>query len=217
MLNVRGTLLTSFGAGVGLMYFLDPGRGRRRRAMLRDQLTRASRVSADALGATGRDVAHRSSGAMARLRGALHHEIVDDSVLVERVRAKLGRAVSHPRAIEVKASDGIVRLRGPVIKAEVKGLLKAVERTAGVRDVISELQEYKQPGNEPALQGGSTLPGWQAEILRGQWSPTTRLLTGTAGLALASYGALRRGAPGWLLTGAGIGLAARAGKNLQGR
>jgi len=38
---------------------------------------------------------------------------VDDDVLVERVRAHLGRAVSHPHAVDVGAADGVVTLRGP--------------------------------------------------------------------------------------------------------
>lgn len=38
--------LVTFGLGALTMYLLDPEQGRRRRALLRDQLTRAKRVEA---------------------------------------------------------------------------------------------------------------------------------------------------------------------------
>ena len=192
----RGALLTGLGIGVGLMYLLDPERGRRRRALVRDQLVRAGHAGGDAMGAAGRDVAHRLSGTTARLRGSLRRDRVDDDVLVERVRAQLGRLVSHPRAIDVLAADGVVTLRGPILEEEVAALLRGAGRVRGVRDVVSELEPHQEPGNVPALQGGVTptalQPAW-----RRPWSPTTRLLTGT----------------GALLAAAGVGLAARAATN----
>jgi hypothetical protein len=160
MLVNRKAVLTGLGLGAGLMYFLDPDRGGRRRALVRDKLARARRVGGDAVGAASRDFAHRATGAAARLRGLLNREsIVDDGVLVERVRATLGRVVSHPHAIRAEAAGGIVTLRGPVLRAEVRPLLKAVQDVPGVRQVVSELEEHEQPGNIPALQGGSERPG----------------------------------------------------------
>jgi uncharacterized membrane protein len=217
MRHEHRALLTGLGAGFGLMYFLDPEHGRRRRALVRDQLARARRVTGDAAGATRRDAAHRASGAAARVRGALDHGQVDDTVLVERVRAQLGRLVSHPHAIKVDATDGIVTLRGLILQREVKPLLRGVERIRGVCEVVSELDEHKHAGNIPALQGGTSPSGPKADIWQRAWSPTTRLLTGTTGLALAGYGALRRDVPGSVLTAAGIGLVARAATNLEGR
>ena len=212
----RGAVLTGLGLGVGLMYFLDPERGRRRRALVRDRLTHAARVSGDAVGATGRDVAHRTSGAGARIRRLVNRDgRTDDRVLVERVRSQLGRLVSHPHAIRVAASDGIVTLRGPILEAEAPRLLSAVERIRGVRSVTSELEEHAHPGNVPALQGGSTPPGLQPDIWQREWSPTTRLLAGTTGMALAGYGAARRDVPGAVLAAAGVGLTARAATNAE--
>jgi uncharacterized membrane protein len=199
-----------------LMYFLDPERGRRRRALARDRLTHAARVGGDAVGATGRDVAHRTSGAGARLRRLVNRDSrADDRVLVERVRAQLGRLVSHPHAIRVDASDGIVTLRGPILEAEVPRLLSAVERIRGVRSVTSELEGHKQAGNVPALQGGSTPAGLQLDIMQREWSPTTRLLAGTTGIALTGYGAARGDIPGAVLAAAGVGLTARAATNAE--
>jgi hypothetical protein len=210
MLHERGAVLTGLGLGASLMYLLDPERGRRRRALARDRIAHAARIGGDAIEATGRDVVHRASGATARLRGIRHREAADDHVLVERVRAKLGRLVSHPRAIDVEASDGVVTVRGQVLQAEVKRLIKKINRIPGVQEVVSELAEHKDAGHVPALQGGGTAAGPLSGFRQRQWSPTTRLLTGTTGMALAGYGASRRDARGAVLAAAGLGLLARA-------
>lgn len=68
MLQEGGALLTGLGLGVGLMYFFDPERGRRRPALVRDRLTHSAHLGPDAAGATGRDVAHRAEGIVSRLR-----------------------------------------------------------------------------------------------------------------------------------------------------
>jgi osmotically-inducible protein OsmY len=157
VLRNRGAMLMGLGIGAGLMYLLDPERGRRRRVLVRDKVVRATNVAADAMGATGRDVAHRATGAAARLRRALSPAPVDDTILAERVRAQLGRWVSHPRAIEVESRDGVVTLRGPVLQREVPRLLSAVERVRGVRDVVSAVEEHTEAGSIPALQGGRSV------------------------------------------------------------
>src|SRR5262245_30785745 len=96
MLRINRTMLTGLGLGVGLMYFLDPERGRRRRALVRDKMAHAARAGNEAMCHFRSDVSHRLAGVGARARGALHGGPVDDGVLVERVRSKLGRVVSHP-------------------------------------------------------------------------------------------------------------------------
>ncbi len=150
----RGALLTGLGVGVGLMYFLDPERGRRRRALVRDRIVSSAHASGAVVGATGRDVKHRAAGMAARVRNLRHGEAPDDEVLLERVRAQLGRLVSHPRAIDVEVEDGRVTLRGPILSAEVPRLLSSVQRVGGVRDVVNALDEHEEAGHVPALQGG---------------------------------------------------------------
>jgi uncharacterized membrane protein/osmotically-inducible protein OsmY len=217
MLQERGALLTGLGVGVGLMYFLDPERGRRRRALIRDRLAHSAHISTEAMGATGRDVMHRATGAVSRVRGTFQRGPADDVVLIERVRAKLGRLVSHPHAIEVDAVDGVVTLRGPILQAEVPRLLSDVEHVRGVREVVNALDEHKEAGDVPSLQGGGTPPDIHPDIWQREWSPTTRLLVGSAGTALAGYGASRRDLPGTLLAASGLGLLARAATNLDTR
>jgi hypothetical protein len=212
MLHNRGGVLAGLGIGAGLMYLLDPTGGRRRRALVRDRLTHAARLGSDAMGATRRDVAHRASGVAARVRGALRREAVDDQVLVERVRARLGRFVSHPHAIEVAADHGVVTVRGPILRAEAQQLLNAVGEVRGVQDVVSALTVHDD-GAVPALQGGRTPAAWRSDLRQRRWSPATRLMASTAGAALTGYGTSRRDVPGVLLAAAGLGLLARSATN----
>ena len=62
MMNPGAAIISGAGMGALLMYFLDPDRGRRRRAMVQDQATKARRKLSDAADATARDVRHRGSG-----------------------------------------------------------------------------------------------------------------------------------------------------------
>ena len=156
MLRNSRAMLTGVGLGIGLMYFMDPERGRRRRAFVRDKIAHTTRVSTDALGAVCRDLSHRTAGFMSRVRGVLRRRPVDDGVLIERVRAKLGRLVSHPHAIDVKATDGYVHLRGPILQSDLSRLIRGVNRVPGVRNVINALDVHATAESMPALQGAAT-------------------------------------------------------------
>jgi uncharacterized membrane protein len=214
--ETRGGVLTGLGMGAGLMYLLDPTGGRRRRALVRDRLTRSLRVLGNAAGATGRDVSHRAAGLTASLRSSARAP-VDDRILVERVRSRIGRVVTHPHALEISARDGVITVRGPVLQAEAARLLSAIKRVRGVHEVVNELEEHREPGNIPALQGKGTSPGPAPELMQRNWSPRTRLATGATGTALAAYGASRRDIPGTVLAIVGFGLIARAATNLEWR
>src|SRR5438045_3639814 len=99
--------LCGVGLGASLMYFLDPNKGRRRRALAVDQLTRLMHEGECALDVARRDAVNRTQGILAETRSAMNDEpIPDDRVLSERVRSQLGRIVSHPHAINVIARSG---------------------------------------------------------------------------------------------------------------
>lgn len=213
-MKARGSILAGAGMGVGLAYFLDPARGARRRAHVRDTLAHTATMTRRAVGTAGRDVLHRTYGTAASLRGLVRHAPVDDQVLVDRVRAKLGRHVSHSHAIEVTAADGVVTLRGPVLKHEWDGVIRAVRKVDGVQDVIDQLDVHEQPGNVPSLQGGRPPVGDRIDVLQTNWAPATRVIAGAAGVALAIAGIARRNAPGLATALLGAGLLARAGTNL---
>ena len=65
--GARGVaLIAGASLGAALMYALDPERGRRRRALARDQIGRAARRSGRRVGALSRDLRNRSQGLVAR-------------------------------------------------------------------------------------------------------------------------------------------------------
>jgi hypothetical protein len=138
---------------------------------------------------------------------------IDDRVLVERVRAALGRVVSNPRAIDVDAENGEVILRGSILQSEVSRLLNRVRRIRGVNAIISELEAHDRPH-----QASSWPAGGRAEPGSAPWrgiAPSSRLMTGAAGFALTTYGAMRRSVPAALIAAAGVGLIARVATTAQ--
>jgi hypothetical protein len=61
-------LLGGFSAGLALMFFLDPEHGRRRRSLLRDQLTKWTRVGRETAEGKAKDLRNRTIGAMHETR-----------------------------------------------------------------------------------------------------------------------------------------------------
>jgi CBS domain-containing protein/osmotically-inducible protein OsmY len=192
----KGTVLIGgAGLGAGLMYLLDPERGKGRRALVRDQAIRSARKTREAAEATARDAQNRTRGMLYSMKSWVSPETdLTDDLLVERVRSKLGMLVRHPRSIEVTARDGTVILSGPVLADEVDSLMAMVSRVAGVSHVENRLDVHEEPGDVPGLQGGpSRRPRGDAfALLQSNWSPTARLVTG-AGLAAMGLAFLGRG------------------------
>lgn len=201
--------------GMALMYFLDPNSGRRRRARTRDRMVHAARLVNEGAKVTARDTVHRAQGAWAEARRLFTHddEEVGDEALIGRVRAALGRVVSHPHAIEVSASGGHVTLFGPILSYETRPLLKAVRRVPGVRAVSDQLTVYSEPGNVSSLQGGEPRSGERFELMQENWSPAARVVAGGAGAALMLAATQARGGLGALLGISGGALLARAATN----
>src|SRR5438093_8646363 len=176
-------MLMGIGIGAALMFIADPRSGRRRRALARDQFVRASRKTRDALDATARDIANRTTGIVAAAGDRLGEEGVDDRRLIERVRAKLGRACSHPHAIDVEVVEGTVTLRGPILTNEVDSLLATIQGVRGVRSVMNELEAHDSPEGVPALQGTGSAAAPSLDFLQSKWAPATQALVTAAGLA----------------------------------
>ena len=185
-------MLIGLGLGATVAFMADPRRGGRRRALVRDQFVRAGRKARDAVDATARDLANRTSGTIAATRSRWTDEPTDDRRLVERVRAKLGRACSHPHAIIVDAADGRVTLRGPILASELDDVLTTVGSVRGVSSVTNELEAHQSGEGIPALQGTRRVAGPSLDILQDHWAPATQALVTVAGLAatgicLAAY------------------------------
>ena len=101
MLHQTMSLIGGAGFGAGMMYFLDPDRGRRRRALVRDKSIRWSRKTRELAGSTSRDVQNRAKGMEAAVKSWVQPEPpVSDHVLAERLdvgaRRALGRKLAEP-------------------------------------------------------------------------------------------------------------------------
>ncbi len=186
------TLLGTFGAGALTMYIADPNRGKRRRATLRDAVVHSGHQVERFAKRFRRDIEHRTEGAIAVTRSMFEGEDdASDGVLEQRVRTTVGRAVSHPHAVEVNCTGGSVFLGGWVLADEVAELTSAVRSVRGVKELSTFLNTTDHPEHISDLQGGGRrrrLP----EFLQQSWSPTARVLAGCAGAGLIAYGATHR-------------------------
>jgi osmotically-inducible protein OsmY len=147
-----GFILAALG-GAGLMYFLDPTAGRRRRALVRDQLVKARHQLEDTSEAAQKQAANKAQGVIAETRSRMQQTEVDDYTLAARVRSEMGRVVSHSHAIDASIYQGRVTLRGNILAHEVDNLMRTVRSVPGVKDVDNQLQVHTEPGNIPDLQG----------------------------------------------------------------
>lgn len=86
------SIIGSLGAGALLMYLMDPQRGRRRRALVRDQLVHVARRVRQARRVTTADIANRSSGLWAMTRRWLHR---DDASPGDACRSKYARLMTR--------------------------------------------------------------------------------------------------------------------------
>ncbi len=211
-------LLTSIGLGAGLMYFLDPQQGNRRRAMVRDKANSLVNRVDDSMAVAMDDMRNRARGILAELSAKLSDQGAPDWILEERVRTNLGRMTRHARGVQVRADGGWIFLSGPVLKEDVDVILQTASRTRGVHGVQNELEVHDSPENIPALQESlsaslSSLPEWQQQ----NWSPATRLLSGVGGSLLTLYGMKSRGIVKPVLSTAGLLLTTRSVTNRDPR
>lgn len=153
----QGSFLLGIMVGAGAMYLLDPDRGRRRRALIRDQVVHGVHELEELGGTAGgraRDLRNRAAGALHETRARLRPEVVDDAVLEARVRTELGRLSSSPGLIEVHADHGRIVLSGQVLARELDDLLAGVGAVRGVHDLVNRLQVREESTGTPGgVQG----------------------------------------------------------------
>jgi len=197
------SLIGGIGIGVGLMYFLDPGRGRRRRALARDKSVGLWNATGNVLGKTRRDLGNRAQGISAWGKNWFRRdEGAPAQVLEARVRSRLGRLAMHPSSIEVTVlPGGAVTLSGPVLEDEVERILDGVASVEGVSSIENRLEAHPHGHNVPGLQGEPRRPEERFELMQSNWSPAARALVGAAGTTMAFYGLGR-----WDWRGAGMGV-----------
>jgi hypothetical protein len=115
--------LLGFGAAVGALvaFFLDPDRGRSRRALTRDQLAALMRRTGRRIGRTLRWSEGPVVGLAAQVITSPWHveEPIDDETLAHKVETELIRDPSGPKGqINVNAENGTVIVRGVVDSPE---------------------------------------------------------------------------------------------------
>ena len=178
-------------------------------------MAHAARMLARATGATSRDLTHRIYGTLAESGNLFRCEEISDDVLTDRVRARIGRSVSHPHAISVTVNDGHVSLSGPVLAHEAPRLLSGVSSVRGVKGVENALTVHTEAENISSLQGGRPRTGDRFALMQTNWSPTARLLAGLAGGALMANCLARRSLLGAPLGAVGAGLLMRSATNMD--
>jgi hypothetical protein len=191
------SVLIGAAAGTALMYLLDPTGGRRRRALVRDKVARATRRTRHGVNVTAHDMFNRARGVAAAARGRWWDQFTTDSILVDRVKSKLGRVCSH-HAIEVDALDGIVTLRGPVLAADVKRVLSGVAAVRGVHGINNQLEGYESAVGMPSLQGHGHVAFRARDFRQRRWWPATRAMVTAGVIATGALMAMkRRGSRTW--------------------
>jgi uncharacterized membrane protein len=152
---------------------------------------------------------------MAECGNLFRREKISDDVIAERVRARIGRSVSHPHAISVTVNDGHVTMSGPVLAREAHRLLSGVSSTPGVKGVENVLTVHTEAENISSLQGGRPRTGDRFALMQTNWSPTARLIAGGVGAALMANCLARRDLISAALGTVGFGLFMRSATNLE--
>jgi len=205
------TLLVSIGLGAGLMYFMDPQHGNRRRAQVRNRANGLVNNLDDSIDTALQDMRNRARGVLSELTAKLSDQGTPDWILEERVRSTLGRLSRNARGIDVRSDGGHIHLSGPVLREDKDTLIKAASRARGVYGVDDELQIFDNPQDISSLQSSPS------ETQQQNWSPATRLLSGVGGSLLTLYGLKRKGLSKPLLSTAGLILTTRSVTNMDTR
>lgn len=146
MSNLIGKI-GAFAAGALAMYYLDPQQGGQRRAAFAELL---------ASGLRGQELPSGTAQGP-RLKRRAYHQLAksdpqSDAELRNRIRDRLGRLVSHPRALDVHVDNGVVRLSGDVLARERDGLLLQVREMDGVQKLVNAMTAHETPDGIASLE-----------------------------------------------------------------
>ena len=89
------TLLTSIGLGAGLMYFMDPQHGNRRRAIVVDRANRFVNDIDESFDIAVEDARNRARGVLSEMTARLSEQGAPDWILEERVRELEEKLFGH--------------------------------------------------------------------------------------------------------------------------
>lgn len=203
------TILEGLGVGAALMYALDPDKGAHRRNALEDRLSATWNRKREAAVVMAHDLRNRTGGLVAETRRKMRHAAPTDGELYARVRVVLGHIGTHPEAVGVVVSDGVVRLTGHAMVTDAAEIAHRIREIPGVKWIQNELRVHASPAGVPSLQGR----GVQVE----RWTPSQAALMGLGGLTLAVFGLARRNALGTVVGLVGGALVAKAFADTESR
>ena len=131
--------LIAAAVGLAAMYFLDPDRGKRRRALVRDRAAGTIRHAGAIAERTQRKVVSDAYGVSQKMShaAATGDEPPNDATLAQKVMTEVFRDRRIPKgSINVNAENGVLQLRGQVEHPEeVLEIEGRVRRVPGVLDV----------------------------------------------------------------------------------
>lgn len=199
--------LTGIALASGAIYLFDPKNGQRRRAQIGEQCRSAARRISDGTHHLGDEISSRYQGAQTRLSGWFNPRARADSGLARRVRIELWRVMKDSSAIGVIAHDGTVILHGEVMPNQHKQVLQVVSSVKGVSGIADHLTQIGGGRiNAPRIRVQERFNRVRSSLMQEHWTPTTRVCSGTLGLALLGWGATHRNLFGGIgaLTGAAL-------------
>ncbi len=144
------------GIGAGLMFFLDPQHGNRRRKTLVDRAGGWFRRGVRAGGQAGRAVSSEAYGVKQKVVHRKEEEKdLDDVTLARKVETEIFRDEDAPKGqVDVNVVDGVVYLRGEVQEDMIKDLEQAARKVGGVKAVENLLHTPGTPA--PTAPEGSS-------------------------------------------------------------
>ena len=126
------------GVGAALAYFLDPDRGRRRRALARDRAGSLARRAGRRAEKTARHLGGIAQGLAWRVRHPAPHiqKVPNDETLTRKVESAIFRDPGIPKGdINVNVECGIAVLRGQVQRPE--HITTLGEKARAVRGILA--------------------------------------------------------------------------------
>jgi hypothetical protein len=141
-----GSMFAGATLGAGLMFIFDPNRGRTRRAMLQQKAIRGINIVRCEANKQLRNLGHHILGRAEEVKASFRDRSIDipDDILLERVRAQLGRTVRHFGMLDVRVEDGRVIVEGSGLKGESQKIERRLGKVRGVRDWDVRVNEVNE-------------------------------------------------------------------------
>jgi hypothetical protein len=141
-------LLAGLSGGLAAMYFFDPEQGARRRALLRDQIVKWSRITSERVEGQAKDLRNRSAGLVHEVRRAV--EGSDDGGMVEEAIDAVAETTPDATA-DLAATD---QASGRRRKSSARSTSTTAESTSPVAQSTAVATEPPTEGDvRPAATG----------------------------------------------------------------